>query len=195
MGSIEPYETHGGRRYRLRYRDPSHRSREKAGFYRKADAAEFLAGLIVQAARGEHIDPRAAKATVGDLGTEWLINRTRLKPSSWKSLKVAWRVHVEPIWGGREIGSIRHSEVQAWVRSLSPPSQASRAATKVKRAHGVLAGVLDTAVRDRRIASNPARGVLLPRKAPKARAYLSVEQVELLVALASEHAAMIYTLA
>ena len=168
MGSIEPYDTESGRRYRARYRDPAHRSREKAGFRRKGDAEAFLAGLTVQAARGEYIDPNAAKATVSELGTEWLANRTHLKPSSWKSLEVAWRVHVEPVWGERPIGSIRHSEVQAWIRRLSPPGQASRAATKVKRAHGVLAGILDTAVRDRRIASNPARGVLLPRKAAKA---------------------------
>lgn len=97
--------------------------------------------------------------------------------------------------GASAIGDVRHSEVQAWIRRLSPPGQASRAATKVKRAHGVLAGILDTAVCDRRIASNPARVVLLPRKGAKARVYLSVEQVELLVELVPEHAALVYTLA
>jgi hypothetical protein len=105
---------------------------------------------------------RAAKVTVSELGAEWLRNRTHLKASSWKSLEVAWRVHVEPAWGDRAIGDIRHSEVQAWIRRLAPPGQASRAATKVKRAHGVLAGILGTGVRDRRIASNPAPGVMLP---------------------------------
>ena len=195
MGSIEPYETSAGRRYRVRYRDPSHQSREKAGFRRKADAEEYLAGVTVSSARGEYIDPRAARVTVAEVGAEWLTNRSHLKASSWKSLEVAWRVHVLPAWGDRPIGEIRHSEVQAWVRRLAPPGQESRAATKVKRAHGVLAGILDSAVRDRRIATNPARGVLLPRKAAKARMYLSVEQVELLVELVPEHAALVYTLA
>ncbi|GAA2750181.1 tyrosine-type recombinase/integrase [Amnibacterium kyonggiense] len=195
MGSIEAYETASGRRYRVRYRDPAHQSREKAGFRRKVDAEEYLASVTVSSARGEYIDPRAAKVTIAELGPEWLANRTHLKASSWKSLEVAWRVHVEPAWGSRAIGDIRYSEVQAWIRRLAPPGQASRAATKVKRAHGVLAGILDSAVRDRRIASNPARGVMLPRKSPKARAYLSVEQVELLVELLPEHAALVYTLA
>lgn len=195
MGSVEAYETSRGRRYRVRYRDPAHQSREKAGFQRKFDAEEYLAGVTVQSARGEYIDPRAAKVTVSELGAEWLANRTHLKASSWKSLEVAWRVHVEPAWGTRAIGDIRHSEVQAWIRRLAPPGEASRAATKVKRAHGVLAGILDTAVWDRRIASNPARGVMLPRKTAKSRVYLSVEQVELLVELVPEHAALVYALA
>lgn len=65
----------------------------------------------------------------------------------------------------------------------------------MKHAHGVLAGILDTAVRDRRITSKPARGLLLPRKVATARVYLSVEQVELLVELVPEQAALTYTLA
>ena len=44
MGSIESYQTANGRRYRVRYRDPDHRSREKAGFTRKFDVEQFLAG-------------------------------------------------------------------------------------------------------------------------------------------------------
>jgi hypothetical protein len=130
MGSIEPYETAGGRRYRIRYRDPAHRSREKTGFRRKSDAEAYLAGLTVQSARGEYIDPNAAKTTVSELGEEWLANRVHLKASSWKSLEVAWRVHVAPVWGARRIGDVRHSEVQAWIRQLSPTGEASRAATK-----------------------------------------------------------------
>lgn len=38
-------------------------------------------------------------------------------------------------------------------------------------------GILDVALRDRRIASNPARGVKLPRKVSKSRAYLTHQQV------------------
>lgn len=102
MGSIEPYETTSGRRYSVRYQDPAHQSREKAGFRRKVDAEEYLAGVTVSSARGEYIDPRAAKVTVEDLGAEWLANRTHLKASLWKSLEVAWRVHVEPVWGQRD---------------------------------------------------------------------------------------------
>jgi integrase len=50
----------------------------------------------------------------------------------------------------------------------------------VIRAYGVLAGMIDIAVRDRRLPSNPARGVNLPRKRAKERHYLSHGQVQLL---------------
>ena len=44
----------------------------------------------------------------------------------------------------------------------------------------MLAGILDDAVSDRRLASNPARGVKLPRKTTKARNYLTSAQVSAL---------------
>jgi integrase len=51
--------------------------------------------------------------------------------------------------------------------------------------------VLDVAVRERRILSNPARGVKLPRKVGKARVYVTHAQVERLAANCGSHATMI----
>ena len=48
------------------------------------------------------------------------------------------------------------------------------------RAFGILAGIIDVAVKDRRLPLNPARGVNLPRKRGKERHYLSHAQVQLL---------------
>lgn len=62
------------------------------------------------------------------------------------------------------------------------------------RAHGVLAGILDVAVRDRRLTDNPARGIRLHRKTSARRPYLSDEQVELLAGRA-RHPVLVYTLA
>ena len=53
-------------------------------------------------------------------------------------------------------------------------------ASSVAHAHTVLAGILDDAVADRRLAANPARGVKLPRKTPKARNYLTAMQASAL---------------
>jgi integrase len=102
-----------------------------------------------------------------------------------------WRValHV-PKWGLREVGAIRHSEVRSWVTHMT----ANNGAVTVIRAYGVLASLLDIAVRDRRIRENPARGVKLPKKKAKARVYLSHAQVLTLAGQAA-HPAMIYFLA
>jgi hypothetical protein len=63
-------------RYRIRYRDPDHRSRAKVGFPTKREVQSVVAGLTVRRARGEFIDPGAAKATIVKLGAEWLENRS-----------------------------------------------------------------------------------------------------------------------
>jgi len=105
MGSIESYQTANGRRYRVRYRDPDHRSREKAGFTRKFDAEQFLASTTVTTSRGEWVDPSSAKAEVGALAQEWLASRSNLKPSSLRPLEGSWASTSPP--SGRIAASAR----------------------------------------------------------------------------------------
>jgi integrase len=196
VGSIEPYKTAKGKRYRVRYRDPDRRSKEKAGFVRKSDAEEYLATVTVRQARGEYVDPTAGRAEIRELGRQWLISKEGLKPSSFRPLEIAWRLHVEPYWGQRRVGEVRHSDVQAWLSGLRIDGTGrARSATTVVRAYGVLSGILDVAVKDRRIASNPARGASLPRKSRKSRAYLSDTQVELLAVAATDRGTLVRVLA
>jgi len=176
MGSITAYETANGKRYRVRYRKPDHSQTDKRGFRTKREAELFLAATEVRKATGEFIDATAARITIGELGNLWLRSQAHLKPSSYAVIEVAWRIHVKPKWGHRILGEIRHSEVQAWVSDLS----ARKSATVVIRAYGVLAGIIDVAVKDRRLPINPARGANLPRKSGKERHYLSHDQVQLL---------------
>jgi integrase len=191
MGSIEPYEVASGRRYRVRYRDPEHAQRLRAGFPTKHAAEEFLASITVSKSRGEYVDPAEAKVMLGSLAAEWLENQSHLKPSSARPLEIAWRRRVAPRWSKVRISDVRYSNVQAWVTQLGT----ERSASTVNRAYGVLAALLDVAVRDRRILSNPARGVKLPRKVGKEKVYLSHEQVELLVANSGEQATLVQFLA
>jgi len=174
MATIKPYETGAGRRYRVRYRKPDGAQTDKRGFKTKRDAELYAATVEVKKASGDYIDPARSRATVGELGAKWLSTQTHLKPSTQRSVDSAWRIHVEPKWASRTIGTIEHSDVQDWVSDLAR----QKSATTVKRAHGVLSAILDRAVRDRRIPANPAHGMNLPRKTPQARAYLTHAQVE-----------------
>lgn len=209
MGTIEAYETTRGKRYRVRYRTPEHRQTDKRGFKTKRDADLFLATVEVSKATGEYIEPARARTTVAELGGGWLeAKRSRLKPSSYRALEDAWRVYVQPRWGRTPVSAITHSDVRLWVSQLAAGtaktdrrdsirtrSQGARpkSATVVIRAHGVLASVLDIAVKDRRIPHNPARGVdNLPRKRRKAHQYLNHEQIERLATAAGEHSTLVY---
>jgi integrase len=175
MGSAYAYETQAGKRWEARYRKPDGKTARKGGFMRKRDAEAYITTVESSKLQGSYLAPSDAQVTIGALGVQWLVrHRTAVKPSTFHSDESAWRVHVEPAWGGRKIGSIRHTEVAAWVAELSR----DKSATTVKRCYGVLAAILDGAVRDRRIQTSPARDVKTPRKRLKPRAYLSHAQVE-----------------
>ncbi len=174
MASIKKYSTVKGDRWRVQYRTPDRRVTQRRGFKTKKDAENFAATTHVSKMRGEYIDPADAKITIGVLGPEWLERRTHLKPSSRRVEEVAWRVHVQPRWGTAKLSDIRHSAVQSWVASMTKNGSGP---VTVIRSFNILAGVLDDAVRDRRILTNPARGVKLPPKVKRPHSYLTDDQV------------------
>ena len=95
--------------------------------------------------------------------------------------------------GRRCIGDVRHSDVQGWLTKFGDGGR--RSATTVLRAHGVLAAILDVAVRDRRLLSNPARGVNLPRKIRKEHNFLDLQQLHRLADASGDHAGLVLLLA
>ncbi|MEQ1730306.1 MAG: tyrosine-type recombinase/integrase [Vicinamibacterales bacterium] len=191
MGSVHSYSTSKGRRYRVIYRKPDHTQGQKRGFPNKREAELFLSTVEVSKYRGEFIDPSAGLVRIEVFGSAWVANRTHLKPSTFKSLESTWRTWVAPRWGRVPLLDIRHSDVQEWVSDISR----QRSATTVTRAYGVLAGILDAAVLDRRIHSNPARGVKMPRKQKKRRVYLTHAQVQELAEASRSRGSLVYFLA
>lgn len=189
MASIKKDEKAGT--YTVRYRKPDRTTSMKRGFRTKRDAELWMADNVVKQARGEFIEVSAGKVTIGTLGPEWLKGQTHLKPSTLRVNESAWRVHVEPRWGKTSLADIRHSDVQAWLSSLT---KAKKSATIVIRCHGVLSRILDIAVKDRRLSANVAKGVNLPRKGKKEHTYLTHAQVHAL-AVESKHPTLVLTLA
>ena len=211
MATVEPYATAGGLRYRVRYRTPNHRQTTRRGFATKRAAEAFLHLVEVSKLRGEFIDATAARATIGELGDEWLKSKeSRLKPSSFRPLQIAWRVYVRPRWGSTYVGDVRHSAVSAWVAEMAAGTAVSarssgrrvsktegkpKSATTVLRAHGVLAGVMDVAVRDRRITSNPCRALdNLPRKSSREHRYLNHDELTALADGSGGHRTVVLVL-
>ncbi|WP_226531353.1 tyrosine-type recombinase/integrase [Microbacterium paraoxydans] len=162
--------------------------------------------------RGEYVNPSTARVTVGTLGAEWLRDKeTSLKPSTYRAVSDAWRVYVEPKWGRVAVAAVQHSAVREWIRQLSDGTAPSarressrtaglatkpKSATVVLRAHGVLAAILDVALRDRRVTQNVARGLdNLPRKVAKPHVYLTHEQVDALVDASGDYGTLIHVAA
>jgi integrase len=186
-----PSATHGkGKRWRGRYVDDTGREHAQ-GFDRKVDAQRWVDHASAGMVTGTYVQPRAGAITVGELGPDWLGRQTHLKPSAYRPVESAWRIHVQPRWDGVAIADIRHTAVQEWVSSLT---RAGSGATTVIRAYGVLASMLDDAVKDRRLSTNPARGVNLPRKGKKQHIYLTHGQLQQLADAAGKYRTVVLTL-
>ena len=126
---------------------------------------------------GTYVDPTRARLTVGELAPVWLAGKINLKPTSRARYADVLKTHVLPRWGNVALIRVTHGDVQAWLSELSDRGLAG---ASVRKAQGVLSGILGLAVRDRRLAVNPALGVALPPMQEKRRRYLTTEQLEAL---------------
>ncbi|RBP64152.1 site-specific recombinase XerD [Brevibacterium sanguinis] len=176
MATIEAYETKAGKRYRVQYTKPDGNRTMKRGFATKRDANDWLAQTQVNVASGSYVAPSAGRVTVGSLWPAWYKRKSRLKKSTLRGYETAWRVHVEPVWGSRAVATIKPTAVEDWIAELSG---SGKSATVVKRANGVLSGILADAVKDQRIASNPAaKPENMPKKSSRDHVYLTHQQVQ-----------------
>ncbi|WP_137725735.1 tyrosine-type recombinase/integrase [Prescottella subtropica] len=205
MATIESYDTKAGKRYRVRYRTPDRRQTDKRGFRTKRDADAFAATVEVEKLTGSYVAPALGRVTVSELAPDWLQRKeSDVAPSNYRTLDSAWRVHVQPRWGDCRIADIEPMQVEQWIARMQREetdaagtvTKKSAGATTVIRAYGVLASILDDAVKSRRLASNPTRGVEnLPRKTGKRHVYLSAEDVGRLADEAGVHRPLVLTLA
>ena len=173
--TIRQYTTKSGKRYEVRYRKPDGSSTGRRGFKRKMDADAWGAANVTTAKSvGAYIDPQAGRRLVEDFWEPWLAaKKTKAKPSYIKSLEDAWRVHVEPQWGMREMQSITRDEVQRWVTDLA----GRRSASVTIRAENLLRSLMERAKADRCIHDNPCDGIELPRKQRRRHVYLTADEL------------------
>lgn len=183
MVTITGYETKAGKRYRVRYRKPDGTQTDKRGFKRKLDAETWAAEHVTVAkARGEYIDPRNGNITVRPLYEAWMAKkRISAKESYYHTLEGAWAANAADVWDSRRVNTITREEVQRWAASIADGTGTRdgrpRSATVVIRVVDMLAGILDDAVADRRIPSNPARGIAKPRKRKRRHVYLTAAEL------------------
>ena len=177
MASIEKYQTNSGTRYRVRLRVDG-KSTQRRGFLTKRQAKAYAVEVEHSKKSGAYVSPTAARTTIGVLGPAWLHRQQgHLKPSSQAAYESAWRNQVLPRWGDIQCGAIRFSDVQAWVSELST----RLGAESVLKANEVFCRILDDAVKDHLLTSNPARGVKRPRAGrQKANTYLTAAQLQML---------------
>jgi len=177
MARIKPYTLGGKAFYEVRYRQPNRKTTRRRGFKTKRDAKAFANTIETQKLSGTYTSPKAGRATVGQLGTEWL-----KRHNAHRSYESACRVHVEPKWSDTRISDLKATDVQAWTTQLQ-----TNPATGRKKGVGVKAQVVETCLTvllgicddaDQLIAANPLRNrIKFPEREKKPPTYLTHEQV------------------
>jgi integrase len=139
---------------------------------------------------GSYINPDRSKVTVGEEADDWLDAKLDLAPKTRDRYEGIIRAHILPRWGKVPLASVTHGDVQRWLARLDV------APATVRKVHRVLSMVLAYAVKDGRLAVNPAAGVSLPRACQPEKRFLTHQQVVALAeAVGPEYRLMVLFLA
>lgn len=169
MGSVEPYATKAGRRYRVLYRKPDHSQTQRRGFRTKKEAELFLASTELDKARGVYVDVTRSRIRLVDWIDEWFAHRVDLRPSTRDRVGGIIRRDLVPVLGAYPLGEITPTAVQRWIADLS----GRLGPASVRKCVHTLLGGLDAAVADGPLVVNPARGTKLPRISKSGKRYLT----------------------
>ena len=161
-------------RWRARYRDLAGKEQTRH-FVRKADAQLWLDAVTTSVHTGAYVDPKRMRLTFGEWSGQWLATKVDLKPTTRRGYEGVLRVHILPEWGPVRLGDITHQGIAAWVARLN---DSHLGASSVRQAHRVVSLILALAVRDGRLARNPAIGVPLPRAVRGEQVFLTHDQVD-----------------
>lgn len=144
-------------RWQARFVDPNtgDRVQHPSSFASKTDALIWLDMKRADLERGIATDDTAARRRLQDWWPGYLLSiKSRLRPSTVASYEQAWRLRVEPEFGGLEVRAIRPGMIDDWHLRLATEGVAS---TKIRQASGVLKRLLDRVVRDGALLSSPYR--------------------------------------
>lgn len=143
--------------WRARYRDPEGRWHARH-FERKVDAERFLDKMRGDLARAEWVDPKLARTLFGEYVAQWRVGQVQHRRSTSEQLESRLRKHILPFFERRPIGSIRSSDVRAWVADRT----AVLAPSSVENCYIWFATIMRCAVTDRLIPASPCVGIKRP---------------------------------
>lgn len=181
-------------RWRGRYTDLNGK-RPEATFDKKWKAEDWEEQMRSLVAQG-HDPQKGRKTALAEWHDEtWVRTRKGLSPSSRARDAWAWE-KIEPKFGGRSLASIKRSDVKALASELMDPDEDGLAKDAVRRVVGVLSLMLQAAMEDDLIRSNPAHRLKLqppvairePRRKPKSFEAISREETLAIYAVLPEWA-------
>lgn len=112
----------------------------------------------IQRDRSDGIRSEARNATINDIHEQWLQLKKGLKANTLVNYEYMYKMYVFPEFGKRKVGSLKKSDVRRFYNGLVD-SQRLKVAT-VENIHTVMHQVLDFAVEDEYLRTNPSDNAL-----------------------------------
>jgi integrase len=141
-------------RYRSRFVGPDGTEKSKSfrdGQKRVADL--WLAHIEADMARGQYMDPAAARTTFKQYAERWIAAQST-DVSTRTTAETRLRLHAFPYIGSRPLASFRPSHIRTWLRQLEDAGLASSYRRSI---FANISAVLTAAVDDGLIPRNPCR--------------------------------------
>lgn len=166
----------------------------KAGYPNKTAAKAAMTLLKADAIRGDALVPRGDRILLNDwLDVWWPDYEKRLKPSTRNSEQARMRNHIRPMLGKVALGDLDRLTLNRWVSNLedgigpTPTLEDSKrprrklAPKTVGNCHGLLYVILQGAVDQKLIRTNPCSGTTLPQRVAQEMRVLTDPEIERLI--------------
>lgn len=185
-----------GRTWRIRDAIGGKKVTLESGYATKTAAKAGMVQAQSDKLRGEQLVPRGGRLLLADWVGAWLPSyQASLKPSAAHSEPSRIRNHVLPLLGKLELDEVDTLTVQRWVARLlagEGPTADGRnrrplAVKTVHNCHGVLYGIMQAAVEQRLIRSNPCVSTKLPKRTHKEMRFLTEPEAGRLLAAVPAH--------
>ncbi|WP_148139454.1 site-specific integrase [Corynebacterium sp. HMSC077B05] len=187
----EPSSRNGiGKRWMVRWIDlDGHRTSQT--FETEEEAEYFDANVKVQKHDGTLISADKKDVRLEEIWPAWLDSKAGISEKTRKDYISKWNVHIRPMWGRRKVTDIQDHQVAAWIAGLTtmkgvPDGQEPRpvSGSQKKKIADMMSGLLARAVKMRVIPNSPLDGMAKPRVKPGERRYLTVQELDELLAAA-----------
>lgn len=172
MGSIQRVDR--SKPWRARYWGPDGRQHSKS-FTRKVDAERWLKVSEAESLTGQWVDPAAGSTSFGSYAEDWIaIKRSTVGETTASNTESLLRARVLPQFGGKRLKQLRTPDIRNWMAAMT---QEGLAPSTVHTYRRVLAQILEQAVDDGLIVTNPAKKAKAPAARPRRQLFLTAQQL------------------
>jgi integrase len=169
-------------RWRGRYRDDAGKEHARH-FTRKVDAQHWLDEVTTSVLTGHYVDPKTARATVGEWCDTWLAGYRTRRPSTVRQAEVHL-AKIREVFGSMPLSAVRPSHVRSWTAQLAANGLAE---SYVYALHARLAQVFSDAVHDGLVPRSPCSRRTSPGAGTQRPYVATTEQIWQLHAAFPQH--------